>query len=108
MRLRDSLVIILMVACWGAEAAPAAGKPSVEAVNKVAIGDDGKVQWNGMPVDDGQLAILFREIAKRQPQPSIRISGSKEVRFEIVGKVISLAQSCGVTLNIGFITGPAR
>ena len=54
---------------------------------------DGTVLWNGTALKNTQqLEDYFRAEAPRNPQPEIRLRPNRRARYDVVAKVLALAQ----------------
>jgi biopolymer transport protein ExbD len=73
----------------------------------VAIEADGRVLWNGTPVDEAALRARIAAAAQAQPQPELHLSADRKVVYEKVAQVMAAAQRGGLT-RIGFVTVPAQ
>ncbi len=57
-------------------------------------------------IDEATLKARLAQAAEAQPQPELHLFADKNVRYESVAKVLSDAQTAGVT-KLGFVTEPA-
>ncbi len=73
---------------------------------QLAIDAQGRVYWNGEPVDDSALNERFADAAARQPQPELHIRAERTTPYEKVAQVMSEAARRGLT-RIGFVTDPS-
>jgi biopolymer transport protein ExbD len=71
----------------------------------VILDASGELRWNGLPLDDSALFERLAAAAHEVPQPEIRLSADRAVRYERVAKLLSAAGSSGLT-RIGFVTDP--
>ncbi len=72
----------------------------------IAIDRQGNIYWNDSVVTSNeQLLNLIKSAAMVQPQPEIHIRGDSGVRYEYVGRVITLVQRGGIA-KVGFISWP--
>jgi biopolymer transport protein ExbD len=72
----------------------------------IAIDRQGNIYWNDSVVTSNeQLLNLIKAAAMVQPQPEIHIRGDSGVRYEYVGRVITLVQRGGIA-KVGFISWP--
>ena len=75
-------------------AAGAETEPPVQ----VDVDFDGRVYWNGEPVeDDAQLQQRFTRLAASNPQPGLKIVADRYGRYGRVAQVMATAQRSGVT-----------
>lgn len=70
------------------------------------IRDRGELFWAGEAVTLDQLPTRFAAAAAQQPQPELHIRADREVRYEKVAQVMSLAARAGL-VRIGFVTDPS-
>ena len=64
---------------------------------------DGTILWNQSPVAGlGTLEKYFSQEALKDPQPELHIRANKRVKYDVVAKVLALAQRRGVN-KIGFV-----
>ncbi|MCI3203828.1 MULTISPECIES: biopolymer transporter ExbD [Pandoraea] len=73
----------------------------------LSIQADGSVFWDKQQIDDDTLKARLAQAADAQPQPELHLFADKNVRYESVAKVLSEAQTAGVT-KLGFVTEPAK
>ena len=73
----------------------------------LSIQADGSVFWDKQQIDDDTLKARLTQAAEAQPQPELHLFADKNVRYESVAKVLSEAQTAGVT-KLGFVTEPAK
>ncbi|VVE76933.1 ExbD/TolR family protein [Pandoraea sputorum] len=73
----------------------------------LSIQADGSVFWDKQQIDDDTLKARLVQAAEAQPQPELHLFADKNVRYESVAKVLSEAQTAGVT-KLGFVTEPAK
>lgn len=73
----------------------------------LSIQADGSVYWDKQQIDDDTLKARLVQAAEAQPQPELHLFADKNVRYESVAKVLSEAQTAGVT-KLGFVTEPAK
>ncbi|MFJ2995565.1 ExbD/TolR family protein [Pandoraea sp. NPDC087047] len=71
----------------------------------LSIQADGSVFWDKQQIDDATLKARLAQAAEAQPQPELHLFADKNVRYESVAKVLSEAQTAGVT-KLGFVTEP--
>lgn len=72
----------------------------------LSIQADGTVFWDKQAIDDATLKARLAQAAEAQPQPELHLFADRNVRYESVAKVLSEAQTAGVT-KLGFVTDPA-
>lgn len=72
---------------------------------QLGIRADGKVYWNGEPVDPAALEQHMTASAAVNPQPEIHIRADRITEYQRVATVMSAAARAGLT-KIGFVTDP--
>jgi biopolymer transport protein ExbD len=85
-----------------AQAAPAPEKP--ESVT-VSINADGHIYWEKDEVSEAALGEKMKLAGAKQPQPELQLRADKATRYEVIAKVMSAAQTSGLT-KMGFVTEP--
>jgi biopolymer transport protein ExbD len=64
---------------------------------------DGTVLWNGNVVaNERQLSSYLLDTASREPQPEIHLRPNRLVKYDVVAKVLAMAQRLGVK-RLGFV-----
>jgi biopolymer transport protein ExbD len=63
---------------------------------------DGTVAWNGHVMTLPELERTFRPEAAKDPQPEIHFRPDRRARYEVVAKVLAIAQRNHMT-KIGFV-----
>ncbi|RMX04089.1 biopolymer transporter ExbD [Corticibacter populi] len=71
----------------------------------LSIDAEGIYYLDTTPVTDDELKTRLALESAKDPQPSLHISGDKNVRYERVAKAMALASETGLS-KIGFITEP--
>lgn len=71
------------------------------------IRESGELFWAGEAVTLEQLPARFAAAAAVQPQPELHIRADRDVRYEKVARVMSLAAKAGL-VRIGFVTDPSQ
>jgi biopolymer transport protein ExbD len=72
----------------------------------IAVDRNGQIYWNVRPITAEELLDRLKVEAVKVPQPEVKVSGDREVRFEFVGKVMVMCQRAGI-VKVGFISEPA-
>jgi len=85
-----------------AQAARAAAPP--DAID-VSIDAAGRLYWNGVALDAGDLEARLKQAARQLPQPELHLRADRSARYEFVAQLMSAAQRAGVQ-HIGFVTDP--
>lgn len=85
---------------------PQANNPPAETVEpvviKVDVDFDGTIIWNNTPVNGEQLVGYLQQAARQEPQPELHLRPNKLAKYDVVAKVLAMAQRVGVT-NIGIV-----
>lgn len=72
-------------------------------VIELEIDYDGTILWNQTVVPSmGVLERYFSQEGHKEPQPELHIRANKRVKYDVVAKVLALAQRQGVE-KIGFV-----
>ncbi len=79
--------------------------PEKPEVISVAIDGAGKMYWNDVPMEQGELKMKLEQIANQKPQPELHIRADKETRYQILAEVMADAQNAGIT-KLGFLSEP--
>ncbi|NEX59828.1 ExbD/TolR family protein [Noviherbaspirillum galbum] len=72
---------------------------------QVAIDAQGKVFWNGAPVNMAELDARIAAASRREPQPELHLSAARTTQYESVAQVMAAAQRGGLG-KMGFVTDP--
>ena len=70
--------------------------------NRVGIGADGTLTWNGSPISDGQLVTLITETKAMPVIPEIRFNPSANASYQRSDDVLKIIKQSGI-LNFGFV-----
>jgi biopolymer transport protein ExbD len=82
---------------------PNATRPPVDPQkNKIAIGADGTVTWNGAPVDAVRLRQYLDVAAAMNPEPELHFQPDPTVRYDTVDQTLAVIKRSNVT-KLGFI-----
>lgn len=77
--------------------------PAPPEVIELEVDYDGTVLWNQNIVSGlGMLEQYFRQEAAKDPQPELHIRANRRAKYDVVAKVLALAQRQGVS-KIGFV-----
>jgi len=72
-------------------------------VIELVIDFDGTILWNNNEVAFGpQLQAYFLDAARKEPQPELHLRPNPLAKYDVVAKVLALAQRSGVK-RIGFV-----
>jgi biopolymer transport protein ExbD len=70
--------------------------------NKIFIGENGAILWNGEPVDQVRLAALLEQSKLRTPTPELQFEPHPNARYIIVDQALAVIKRTGVG-NLGFV-----
>ena len=73
----------------------------------IAVDKNGQIYWNVRPVTTEELLERLKVEAVKVPQPEVKVSGDREVRFEFIGKVMVMCQRSGI-VKVGFLSQPVN
>jgi biopolymer transport protein ExbD len=72
-------------------------------VVNLEIDFDGTILWDGNAVPYGpELQSYFKNAAQADPQPELHVRPNRLAKYDVVAKVLAMAQRTGVT-KIGFV-----
>lgn len=98
-------VITVPVQTHEVEMALPAGKPDLVEINPVKndlrLSADGRLSWNGMAIDDRQLAGALGEVASYDRQPEVHFRPDAAALYDRVDQVLAIAAKSGAT-SFGF------
>lgn len=66
-------------------------------MNEIGIAPSGVVTWNRQRVTDAQLEALLRQTRQLPVEPELRLVPQGTASYEVVARVMTIAQSIGVT-----------
>ena len=86
----------------------ARSEPSVTRADTVALSIDaeGRVRWNGEPIERTQLRERLVQTAAAATQPEVHLRAHRETRYQTIAELLSEAQRAGIR-RFGLITGAA-
>ena len=70
--------------------------------NKIFIGENGAILWNGETVDQVRLAALLEDTKALTPTPELQFEPHPNARYIIVDQVLAVIKRVGVG-NLGFV-----
>ncbi len=70
-----------------------------------AIDAEGRLYWNGEPVDRAEVQKRFAAEARREPQPEVHLKADQSVAYRVVARTLADASKVGLT-RIGFVSEP--
>ncbi len=72
---------------------------------RIAIGPDGRLDWNGEPVSRTELSQQLSAAAAQSPRPELHILADQAVAYRHVADVMAETSRLGLS-KIGFVTDP--
>lgn len=86
----------------------ASSSPNITRPEHIEFGirENGELFWNGEAVALNALPARFAAEAARAPQPEVHIRADRNVRYDVVARVMAAAAKAGL-VRIGFISDPA-
>ena len=86
----------------------ASSSPNITRPEHIEFGirENGELFWNGEAVALNALPARFAAEAAREPQPEVHIRADRNVRYDVVARVMAAAAKAGL-VRIGFISDPA-
>ena len=70
--------------------------------NRVRLDDDGKLAWNGMAIDDGQLAVLIARTKAMPVIPELQFEPAEDASYARTAEVLKIIKRSGVP-SFGFV-----
>jgi biopolymer transport protein ExbD len=71
----------------------------------LSITADGRMHWNGEPVERGELRSRLAAAAARAPQPELHVHADGAVAYRFVAQALADASRAGLS-RIGFVSDP--
>ncbi len=86
----------------------ASSSPNITRPEHIEFGirENGELFWNGEAVALDALPARFATEAARAPQPEVHIRADRNVRYDVVARVMAAAAKAGL-VRIGFVSDPA-
>ena len=86
----------------------ASSSPNITRPEHIEFGirENGELFWNGEAVALNALPARFAAEAAREPQPEVHIRADRNVRYDVVARVMAAAAKAGL-VRIGFVSDPA-
>jgi biopolymer transport protein ExbD len=75
-------------------------------INRVEVDFEGKILWNGSPVDLATLEGYFQRASREVPEPETHLRPDKYAQYDVVAKVMAAAQRSGIR-KMGFVGNEA-
>lgn len=72
---------------------------------QLGIESSGRFLWNGVPIEEADLAGRLQEAARHTPVPELHIQADAATPYEIVARAMAKASRAGVE-KIGFVSKP--
>lgn len=70
--------------------------------NKVVVMPDSSIQWNGTPVDEGQLLSALQATLAIKPEPELQFQPDPQAPYDTTARVLKVIKGSGVTA-FGFV-----
>jgi len=86
------------------QAAAKASQQQAESL-QIAIDAAGVIYLRGEATDMAVLEYRFRQAASQQPQPDLQLRADKSTRYEMIARLMALAQAQGLN-KIAFVMEP--
>jgi len=71
-------------------------------VNRLAIGADGSVRWNGTAIDLATLRGYLAQTRRLSPEPELQFQPDSAARYVLVDQTLAVIRRSGVT-KLGFV-----
>ncbi|WP_374475757.1 ExbD/TolR family protein [Zoogloea sp.] len=86
----------------------ASSSPNITRPEHIEFGirENGELFWNGEALALDALPARFAAEAAREPQPEVHIRADRNVRYDVVARVMAAAAKAGL-VRIGFVSDPA-
>ncbi|HTP61841.1 MAG TPA: biopolymer transporter ExbD [Burkholderiales bacterium] len=72
---------------------------------QLAIDAQGRLWWNGEPVEEASLEARMRTAARLAPQPELHLRADGAIEYRRVARVLAAASRAGLQ-RIGFVSDP--
>ena len=69
---------------------------------RLRIDEDGQLFWDNSPLPKSALQPSLMVESSRDPQPTLELETSPEVRYEVLAEVLATAKNSGM-IKIGFV-----
>lgn len=70
--------------------------------NKVVIGEQNEIYWNGTVISDGQLVTYLKETRGMTPEPELQFEPEPSASYQVSAQVLQIIKVSGVT-KFGFV-----
>ena len=70
--------------------------------NRLVLTASGRLEWNSVPVSEGQLAALLLNVRATDPEPEVQFEPEANVSYERSAKVLQIVKASRVT-RFGFV-----
>jgi biopolymer transport protein ExbD len=70
--------------------------------NTLGIEPDGRITWNGAPVDERELAGLLAQVRMTEPEPEVQFRPEPDASYERSARVLLIVKQSRIT-NFGFV-----
>lgn len=87
----------------------ASSRPNVTKAERVeiAVQRDGRIYWNGKPIDRPELARYAAALGASAPDTEIHLKGDDTVPYGEMARILATLAQSGLT-RIGFVTQPEQ
>ncbi|MBL8269290.1 ExbD/TolR family protein [Steroidobacter sp.] len=73
---------------------------------ELALDAEGRMFWDGEPIDRSRLLERFASAGQREPAPELHLRVDRATRYETLAELMSEAGRSGLT-KVGFVTDPS-
>ena len=70
--------------------------------NRLVLTASGRLEWNSVPVSEGQLAALLVNVHSTDPEPEVQFEPEANVSYERSARVLQIVKASRVT-RFGFV-----
>jgi biopolymer transport protein ExbD len=85
------------------QASPPTNKPLIDPVkNKLILTTANQIQWNGSPINEGNLVSLLQATKAMNPEPELQFQPEEYASYEIANRLMKIITDSKVT-KFGFV-----
>lgn len=85
------------------QASPPTNKPIIDPVkNKLILTTANQIQWNGSPINEGNLVSLLQATKAMNPEPELQFQPEEFASYEIANRLMKIITDSKVT-KFGFV-----
>lgn len=81
---------------------PVVEAPFDRVKNRLVLTASGQLEWNSVPVSEGQLATLLHSVRATAPEPEVQFEPEAHVSYERSARVLQIVKASHVT-RFGFV-----